>query len=746
MTAEPTPPQQHTVLDWAAIYAALGWRVLPIKPGEKRPPMTSWQHAASTDPKIHAGWWNGLYRSHGIGIATGRESGIFVLDVDTHGADGRATLAELEELHGKLPPTVTAITGSDGLHLFFAYPKLGDGWKIGTTKNIGDGLDVRGDGGQVVAHPTVHPNGTPYRWQPGSEPGAIPVADAPAWLCNLVAVPPTPAAAPPPTSSSQTDGESIAEHVRLTHRWADVLTLDGWRMEGTRGHDTYWTRPGKDSGTSAVLHGDGPFVVFTTSVPALQRSEARGEGDTWSYSMFGYIAATRFDGDRSATAREYRSRLNANDAVAATYHRAAQAHQALDEGESSPDDEWTPTSLAGIADAIRNGTHEPTVPTVLAVEGTHPLFYSGRISSLFGESGGGKTWVALAAVAEQARAGLLALMIDYEDSAHGIAERLVLLGLDDAEIARVAYLNPSTALTVGMGAIEALEGTWGVVVVDSTGEAMAAGGVEGNSDSEVAQWFVLVRRLTRLDGEPAVIVLDHVPKATDAPSSFAIGSQRKRAAVNGAAYRVDTVKEPAKGRSGVLKLTVAKDRLGNRAKGTTAAMVDIGSEADAVTIRCHLSDAQAAAMAGERFRPTVLMERLSRHLEENPGISKRQLLAEVRGKRDALETALEALVEEGWMKVERVAGKGGQALHYVTVRAFRDDANPVDNSARSESVYRGPSAAQPRPDTVAESVYRGPPPVGGPRYAGGEAAIETTESVAPVDNSAAPPDLDDELF
>ena len=178
------------VLEWALTYASYGWRVVPIKPGEKRPPMRSWQHAASKNSETIANWFRGLYRGHGVGIATGPESGVWVLDVDTHDADGLATLDELELSYGKLPPTVSAVTGSGGRHYLFRYPQLPAGAKIGTTKNIGAGLDVRGDGGQIVAYPTLHPNGLPYQWQAGCSPSEIVVADAPGWLLAMVTVDP----------------------------------------------------------------------------------------------------------------------------------------------------------------------------------------------------------------------------------------------------------------------------------------------------------------------------------------------------------------------------------------------------------------------------------------------------------------------------------------------------------------------------------------------------------------------------
>ena len=95
-----------------------------------------------------------------IAIVTGAASGLVVLDADM--AKGAArTLAALEERYGALPPTVGQRTGT-GQHAFFQHP--------GTTvrngvENLGAGLDIRGDGGYVVAPPSLHANGNRYTWE-----------------------------------------------------------------------------------------------------------------------------------------------------------------------------------------------------------------------------------------------------------------------------------------------------------------------------------------------------------------------------------------------------------------------------------------------------------------------------------------------------------------------------------------------------------------------------------------------------
>jgi hypothetical protein len=153
-----------TPLDAALDYAARGWRVIPVPNGEKFPRgFPNWQTAGTTDTATITTWWT-TNPDHGVGILTGPESGIFVIDIDV--ADGKAgddTLHDLEAIHGQLPATATVRTGSGGLHLYFTWP---DGTDIRNSASgaLGPGIDVRGAGGFVVAPPSVHPNGHPYQW------------------------------------------------------------------------------------------------------------------------------------------------------------------------------------------------------------------------------------------------------------------------------------------------------------------------------------------------------------------------------------------------------------------------------------------------------------------------------------------------------------------------------------------------------------------------------------------------------
>ena len=685
-----TVPAQITsttpTIDQARAIAAAGLRVLPIKPGEKFPPMKSWQHAASVEDRTIDSWWNGLYRNHGIGIAMGPQPdgrNVFALDIDDHdpARNGHDALDDLEAVHGALPDTVTSLTGAGGQHLLFTAPAdVSIRNQQNTGNRVAPGIDVRGAGGQIVAAPTVHPDTERrYEWDDGRAPWEIDIAPAPAWLLELVVDRPAePITLGDPAPPSTTDtGDSIAATVRDWWDWNHQLSRRGWQIVRTDGADTYWCRPGKDPrrGHSAVLHGDGPLVVFTSEIPPtwLKAGNATTDGSGWAFSAFGFYAAAEHDGDRSGAAKALRLEANALDA-----NTPPELAAEVDEALSGIEDDWGRRDVVEIARQMEAGEWEPEVPTIGVIEhADDALVYAGRLHSIFGQPGGSKTWIALALVAEVLKAGGHVLMIDWEDAEGGTVRRLLRLGCSVDDLARFDYRNPATSLAYGWAELTTDPAPWTFVVIDSTGEALAAQGINPNDDGEVAAWMSLVKRLTRLDGDPAVLMLDHVPKAGgDTAPVYAIGSQRKLAAVTGASYRCDTVVEPAKGKAGKVKLVVAKDRLGTRAKGSTACEAHIADTADGgIEIELRLSDAQAAAERGETFRPTVLMERVSRYLEDNPDASGKDVEDNIDGKAAGIRLALRVLVDEGWVRLER--GRHNRSS-YASARIYRDGFTPAE--------------------------------------------------------------------
>jgi putative DNA primase/helicase len=156
------------MLDHALAYAAeRGWAVFPLhdvvsgvcscgeackSPG-KHPRTRTGLNAATRNPDVIRHWWMQTPQAN-VGVRTGRESGIVVIDLDVH----KPGVAEALEqwVGGAFGKPLTVQTGSGGLHLYYRYPDLPETVTIASRKALEgiEGIDVRADGGYVVAPPS----------------------------------------------------------------------------------------------------------------------------------------------------------------------------------------------------------------------------------------------------------------------------------------------------------------------------------------------------------------------------------------------------------------------------------------------------------------------------------------------------------------------------------------------------------------------------------------------------------------
>ena len=152
----------NILLDAAIDYASRGLAVFPLKPRDKAPITAHGVHEATTNFDQINKWWK-RYPNANIGIACGKISGgLLVVDVDRkqNGVDGLDSLNAWERENGELPETVRSITGTGGSHLLYRIDGAGK-----NRVNLLDGVDIRSDGGYIVAPPSVHPNGNQYEWE-----------------------------------------------------------------------------------------------------------------------------------------------------------------------------------------------------------------------------------------------------------------------------------------------------------------------------------------------------------------------------------------------------------------------------------------------------------------------------------------------------------------------------------------------------------------------------------------------------
>ena len=221
-------------------YAERGWAVFPVatmmgdrcgyaracdRPA-KHPLTRHGLHDATTDAPTVRGWW-ARHPGADIGVATGA-SGMVVIDVDA--PDGEGSLARLDALGLRPEPTLTALTGGGGRHLVYAAGTTELHNTAGGLPGVGEalpGIDLRAQGGYIIAPPSVHASGARCRWE-GPARALVPV---PRWL-HQVEVPvarPQPRAAlgPLPTTGGTRYGLAALQ---------DELATLGGAVPTTRNH------------------------------------------------------------------------------------------------------------------------------------------------------------------------------------------------------------------------------------------------------------------------------------------------------------------------------------------------------------------------------------------------------------------------------------------------------------------------------------------------------------------------------
>lgn len=289
-----------TPLAAALLYAGLGCRVAPVRPGSKVPYIKGWQDRATDDKPTIRRWYE-KYADAGVCIATGPGGPIgnlIVVDIDVVDKAGADTFKTLQDEHGKVP-TVTAYTPSGGLHFYYIAP---DNVEIRNDagRRIGPGVDIRGAGGQVLAPPTERAEGS-YRFAPGHAWWDIDPAPAPEWLLELLIDKPAPSQAVLARALSTDEAPAWVGEFNRSHSWADLLI--GWTEAFTDSDDvTHWVRPGKSrrQGTSATTNYAGLdcLYVYTTSVAGLPSDRM--------YDKYGFVVHRDYRGDFKAAAEAFK--------------------------------------------------------------------------------------------------------------------------------------------------------------------------------------------------------------------------------------------------------------------------------------------------------------------------------------------------------------------------------------------------------------------------------------------------------
>lgn len=257
-------------------------------------------------------------------------------------------------------------------------------------------------------------------------------------------------------------------------------------------------------------------------------------------------------------------------------------------GHYAPDD---PRSDEAIFDNIAewlDGDQKILTPTMLRRDDDANLFYRGKLNVLIGDPEASKTWIALAAIVVELRAGRRAMFVDADHNGkEGIIPRLILLGAPvDAlrDRARFRYIEVADPEAYGQ-VVKSLD-RWhpSVSVLDSHASIAEMHGYDDNSSGDMRRYNrTLTYPFTRNGG--ALILIDHMAKNETSRAHGGSGTLGKSAAYNGAVYRVSVKDEWSPATGGASILEVVKDRPGG--VRANCAKPERGKRAFAGTFRLH---------------------------------------------------------------------------------------------------------------------------------------------------------------
>lgn len=165
-----------TKQEYGSRYIDLGYSIIPACPRSKTPLIQWAEHQSRRATKEELARWLKRWPEMGMGLVTGRISGVVAFDVDSE--EG---LREAEK-RGGFPVTPQSITGGRGRHFILKHP--GEGELRNFAARL-PGVDFRGDGGYIILPPSEHPSGRPYQWAPGLSPFEVEHAPMRPWMLKL---------------------------------------------------------------------------------------------------------------------------------------------------------------------------------------------------------------------------------------------------------------------------------------------------------------------------------------------------------------------------------------------------------------------------------------------------------------------------------------------------------------------------------------------------------------------------------
>ena len=663
-------------------------------------------NSASKDPDTIRQWVTASPNMN-LAIATGAASNIVVLDLDLREVEGEDVDGEFElrawlAARGvDLPDTLTSSTGGGGKHVILSLPATsGVRPVISSRANWLPGVDIRGDGGYIVAPPSQHISGEFYRWDSSRGVSAITQE-----LLTALSTKQRTSALTGKPMPSLGDGDSIdvqklmREGLRMGGRddgfvrlvgvlrargdsleTAQAIITEVWKNTDQKESDYFPLATAMEKVQRGYARWDAPEEIGEVEMLWAQRAAARATrrhaalGDTLSSGLGNSPLGTPGMDNKVPISG---SQGHSND-----QNQPPEDGIDEDEWEDDDEDDRDPVQEFNIAELMSGGDIEREPPTMLSrADGKH-LIYAGKLHSIYGEPGHGKTWVALHLVRERLEAGESVVYFDYDedDGGRSMALRLKELGMTPDKVSALHYFNPQ-----GIGRdgsqwarmrklIRRHQPT--LVVVDTMAPALVELGLNEKDNAEVGTWYRHARwLLSGATPRPALVIVDHVVKSGEGRGRWARGAGDKLGRLH-AAYAVESTTPFSRTTPGQINLLIAKDRGGEVGReGEAAATVkfnptgkdghlEITVEVPGSSSLADLAQAHENVIAEARRRLISMIEAEP----ANRSWPSRDLKRGANMKPAQVDEALEQLVDDGVL----VAEAHGRSTHYVLATSITE--------------------------------------------------------------------------
>ena len=599
-----------------------GFTPVPLRPGTKKPALPGWQSATyDTEQAVREAMSEAGERypsgTLNVGVALGPAHGHLVdIDVDhplaariamdllphtpmRHGRDGNPRSHYWYRVTGDVPDQ----GGHDPGIAQFRLP----------SKSMI--IEYRSTGGHTVLPESIHPDGDFYQWEGAAWGGA----DGP------------------------TEVDATQLHVTVALIAFIVLLADNWPAAGGR-HDAYlalagalmrdqtedglprvmplWEKnlPGLVQVLSdLVVDEDGGFArvgeimtstrkrimagrptsgwpslaeligsehvtqarAFLATIEELTEEERHWKGPHGSQESGAHQSLTS-----SGKTREIETSQGSGGVTGLEDYQETKTSGGIEERDplAERSNSWEPVDLSLV---LWKGLKRPR-PEILRRSDGPALLYPGRVNSLYGSGGSGKTWLALFTAQQVINDGGSVLMIDFEDEPVGTLTRMLALDPDRERLmdGRFTYVCPDEPISPvardRWGGIQDTEESQiarntftsairqhdpSLVIVDGVTTLYSIHGLDTNdatSTDVIGRWL----RGISDNNRRTTLLIDHTPK-TASPGSTPLGSQHKIAMIQGAALQVHTSIQPRPGGCGKARIYVGKDRPGGVMENST---------------------------------------------------------------------------------------------------------------------------------------------------------------------------------